>query len=105
MFMYTVIETDIFQKHISDIWTEDERLEFVSWIANNPLAGDVVPRTGGVRKVRWKRNGMGKSGGTRVIYYNMLDDGEIWLLIAYTKSRFDNLPTNVLLKLKELIHG
>ena len=103
--MYTVIETDIFQKHISNIWTEEERLEFVSWIANNPLTGDVVPRAGGVRKVRWKRSGMGKSGGIRVIYYNMFDDGEIWLLIAYTKSKFDNLPRNVLLKLKELING
>ncbi|WAW06092.1 type II toxin-antitoxin system RelE/ParE family toxin [Oxalobacter formigenes] len=105
MLMYTVIETDIFQKHISNIWTEEERLEFVSWIANNPLAGDVVPRAGGVRKVRWKRSGMGKSGGIRVIYYNMFDDGEIWLLIAYSKSKFDNLPPNVLLKLKELING
>ena len=105
MLMYTVSETDIFQKHISNIWTEEERLEFVSWIANNPLAGDVVPRAGGVRKVRWKRSGMGKSGGIRVIYYNMLDDGEIWLLIAYSKSKFDNLPPNVLLKLKELING
>lgn len=105
MLMYTVIETDIFQKHISNIWTEEERLEFVSWIANNPLAGDVVPRAGGVRKVRWKRSGMGKSGGIRVIYYNMFDDGEIWLLIAYTKSKFDNLSPNVLLKLKELING
>lgn len=103
--MYTVIETDIFQKHISNIWTEEERLEFVSWIANNPLAGDVVSRAGGVRKVRWKRSGMGKSGGIRVIYYNMFDDGEIWLLIAYTKSKFDNLSPNVLLKLKELING
>ena len=103
--MYTVIETDIFQKHISNIWTEEERQEFVGWIANNPLAGDVVPRAGGVRKVRWKRSGMGKSGGIRVIYYNMLDDGEIWLLIAYSKSKFDNLPPNVLLKLKELING
>ena len=105
MRMYTVIETDIFQKHISDIWTEEERLEFVSWIANNPLAGDAVPRAGGVRKVRWKRSGMGKSGGIRVIYYNMLDDEEIWLLIAYTKSKFDNLPPNVMSKLKELING
>ena len=105
MLRYTVIETDIFQKQISNIWTEEERLEFVSWIANNPLAGDVVPRAAGVRKVRWKRSGMGKSGGTRVIYYNMLDDGEIWLLIAYSKSKFDNLPPNVLLKLKELING
>lgn len=103
--MYTVCETPVFKKHINDIWSEDERLEFISWIANNPLSGDVVPQAGGVRKVRWKRGGMGKSGGVRVIYYNMPDDGNIWLLIAYTKSKFDNLPPNVLQQLKEAING
>ena len=36
---------------------------------------------------------MGKRGGARVVYYNILDDGEIWLLIVYSKAKFDNLPT------------
>ncbi|WP_081729307.1 helix-turn-helix domain-containing protein [Pseudomonas sp. QTF5] len=47
--------------------------------------------SGGLRKVRWSRSGMGKRGGTRVIYYNTLSEGSIWLLIAYTKTKFDNL--------------
>lgn len=48
---------------------------------------------------------MGKRGGARVIYFNM-PDGRIWLLIAYTKSKFDNLPAAFLEKLKaEVEHG
>ena len=104
--MYTVIETPTFQRCANDIWLDDERLEFVSWIAENPLAGDVIKGTQGLRKVRWSRAGMGKRGGVRVIYYNTLDDGSIWLLIAYTKTKFDNLPTEFLNQLKEAInHG
>lgn len=49
---------------------------------------------------------MGKRGGARVIYYNTLDEGLIWLLIVYTKAKFDNLPTALLNQLKEEIdHG
>jgi len=64
------------------------------------LAGDVVPGSGGLRKVRWTRNGMGKRGGTPVIYYNALSEGSIGLLIAYTKAKFDNLPAAFLKQLK-----
>lgn len=104
--MYTIIETPTFQKYAADIWQDDEREAFMAWIAENPLAGDVIPGTRGLRKIRWSRSGMGKRGGTRVIYYNMLDDGHIWLLIAYTKAKYDILPTEFLNQLREAIdHG
>ncbi len=45
------------------VWSDAEREEFVSYIAANPKAGDVIPETGGVRKVRWNREGSGKRGG------------------------------------------
>ncbi|CAN7375637.1 transcriptional regulator [Caballeronia sp. LjRoot34] len=99
--MYTIVETEIFQRYAADIWREAERETFIAWLANNPLSGDVVPGTGGLRKVRWSRPGMGKRGGARVIYYNLLDDGCIWLLIAYTKAKFDNLPASFLNQLRE----
>ncbi|WAW10385.1 transcriptional regulator [Oxalobacter vibrioformis] len=99
--MYTVSETGIFQRYADEIWAEDERLGFIHWIAQNPFAGDVIPGAQGIRKVRWKSSGRGKRGGARVIYYNMLDDGHIWLLIVYTKAKFDNLDNATLLKLKE----
>ena len=70
--MYTIIETPTFQKHAADIWQDDELEAFIAWIAENPLAGDVIPGASGLRKVRWSRSGMGKRGGARVIYYNML---------------------------------
>lgn len=103
--MNTVAETEVFQRYAADIWSEQERSEFINWIAANPLAGDLIIGSGGCRKVRWSRSGMGKRGGTRVIYFNG-DDGRIWLLIAYTKAKFDNLPADFLAKLKhEVSHG
>lgn len=75
------------------------------WIANNTLAGDVIQGSGGCRKVCWSCSGVGKRGGSRIIYCNG-DDGRVWLLIVYTKAKFDNLPTEFLVKLKhEVEHG
>ena len=61
--MFTIIETEIFKRHAESIWDDGERHEFITWLAANPLAGDVVPGSGGLRKVRWSRSGMGKRGG------------------------------------------
>ncbi len=103
--MRTVIETEIFKRYADDIWSEPEREEFIRWIAANPLSGDVIPGSDGLRKVRWSRQGMGKRGGARVIYYNAEEAQYIWLLIAYKKSKFDNLPASTLSKLKEAMNG
>ena len=58
-FMRTVAETAIFQRYADEIWSEEERLEFITWIALNPSAGALVPGSGGCRKVRWSRAGQG----------------------------------------------
>jgi len=102
--MNTVSETPIFQKYAEEVWSESERSEFISWIAANPQAGDVVPGSGGCRKVRWTRQGMGKRGGARVIYFNEIE-GSIWLLIVYAKSKFDNLPAEFLAQLKSEVEN
>jgi len=103
--MFTVIETPIFSKLCLDYWTDDERGAFASWIAANPESGDVIPGSGGCRKVRWSRAGSGKRGGVRVIHYNQLANGRIYLLLIYAKSAKDNVPANVLLKIKEALHA
>jgi hypothetical protein len=103
--MNTVAETDVFQRYALSVWTDEERSAFVNWIAENPLSGDVIPGSGGCRKVRWSRSGMGKRAGVRVIYFNGAD-GRVWLLIVYAKAKFDNLPAEFLAKLKyEVEHG
>ncbi len=101
--MYTVIETPTFARLAADYWTEEERSTFISYIAVNPEAGDVVPGSGGVRKVRWGYVGRGKRGGVRVIYFNRLSHGEIWLLLIYGKSATENIPSHVLRRIKEEI--
>ena len=103
--MFTVVETQAFSKLCGDYWTEDAREAFAAWIAANPEAGDVVPGSGGCRKVRWSRAGTGKRGGVRIIYYNQRADGRIYLLLIYAKSAEDNVSARILLKIKEALHA
>jgi hypothetical protein len=99
--MLTVIESPFFLSKTADFLDDDTRQELIDWIAVNPLAGDLIKGTGGLRKVRWGLPGRGKSGGMRVITYYIKPDGEIWLLMGYTKTKFDNLPADFLLALKK----
>lgn len=82
----TVIETATFQRQAEKVWSEDERLEFIDWIAAHPESGDVIPGADGARKVRWSRAGHGKRGGVRVIYFNFAEDGTVVLVMLYTKA-------------------
>ena len=97
--MLTVVETLLFQRQWPLYWTEEQRGEFASFIAQHPTAGDVVAESGGIRKVRWGRTGSGKSGGVRVIYFTRLAQGELVLLTLYAKAKTDNLTGS---KLKEI---
>ncbi len=63
MSMYTIIELPTFSNNAKSIWDEAERGEFCVWLTENPLAGDVIPKSGGCRKVHWRRSGTGKQGG------------------------------------------
>lgn len=63
----------------------------------------MIVGSGGLRKVRWSRSGQGKRGGVRIITYVLAEDGQVWLLIGYTKAKFDNLPTEFLVALREEI--
>jgi hypothetical protein len=80
-----VAETPLFVRQADSIWNEQEREEFVNYIARNPEAGDVIPESGGVRKVRWGRAGDGKRGGARVIYFYHDDTRPLYLLLVYAK--------------------
>jgi hypothetical protein len=100
--MLTVVETNLFQRQWPNYWTEEERGEFAAYIAEHPSAGDVIPESGGIRKLRWKRAGSGKSGGVRVIYFTRNAEGEVVLLTLYAKSKTDNITGP---KLKEIRHA
>lgn len=97
--MFTVVETPLFQKQWPLYWSEEERGEFAAYIAKRRDAGDVVPESGGIRKVRWRRAGSGKSGGVRIIYFIRTVEEEVVLLTLYAKAKTDNLTGP---KLKEI---
>ncbi|MDR2624795.1 MAG: hypothetical protein LBC37_00500 [Zoogloeaceae bacterium] len=99
--MLTVVETPEFLAWSENVWSENERNDFVGWIAANPDAGVVIPHTNGLRKLRFSRQGMGKQGGARVIYYLQRPEGQIVLLLVYAKAKFDDLRPEFLRKLKE----
>lgn len=98
--MYTVIETPTFQAQASKIWSEAERTAFITYIAENPETGDVIPNADGARKIRWAAQGKGKRGGARVIYFNMLDDGVVVLIAVYSKSEQTNISPKTVKGLK-----
>ncbi len=100
------METPLFARLRPDYWTQDEFGEFAAFLSGHPEAGEVIPKSGGCRKLRWARPGMGKRGGTRVIYFNQLPVGRIVLLLIYAKSARENVATNVLRDMaKELKDG
>ena len=88
--LITVAETLPFLRQAASLWGEDERNTFVDYIARNPEAGDVIPDSGGVRKVRRSRSGTGKRGGVRVIYFYHDDTMPLYLLLIYAKTQREN---------------
>ncbi len=82
----SVVETPEFLAATKRIMDEQERSQLVDHLARNPLAGDLIPGTGGVRKLRWALEGRGKRGGARVVYYYHSDAMPIFALTAYAKN-------------------
>lgn len=87
----TVAETPLFRRQSQDVWDDAECEAFIDFIARNPEEGDLIPETGGVRKIRWARPGSGKRGGVRVVYFFHNGDRPLYLLMVYAKARQENL--------------
>jgi len=87
----TVAETGLFMRQADDVWDAVERNAFVDFIARNPEAGDIIPDTGGVRKLRWRKAGTGKRGGVRVVYFYYDPECPIYLLMVYAKARREDM--------------
>jgi hypothetical protein len=98
--MLTIVETPTFVADADRVWSEGERLAFFAWIAADPEAGDVISGSGGCRKVRWSRAGIGKRGGARVIYFVRTVSGELWMLVAYSKRVRGNIPAHLLREIR-----
>lgn len=84
--MQTVAETPTFTRQAEALFSEEEKRELIDFLAEYPLAGDEIPGTGGVRKMRYAASGRGKRGGARVIYYYLDDEVPLYALLVYAKN-------------------
>lgn len=101
--MHTFIELPTFAKYREDYLDDADFASLQAQLSAQPTKGDVVPGTGGVRKLRWTRAGMGKRGGLRIIYYVQDTKGRIWLLTLFAKSARENIAAATLRKIREVI--
>jgi hypothetical protein len=87
------IEAPTFTALIAEYMEDDEYWAFQSFLSGEPEAGDVIPGTGGFRKLRWadRRRSKGKRGGLRIVYYYLLTDAQIWLMTVYGKGEVADL--------------
>ena len=89
--LITVVETRPFQQRVIGRLSDAERLAFIAYIAAHPEAGDIVPATGGVRKVRWGVDSRGKRSGVHVMYYYHNEEMPIFLLDVFAKNEKDDI--------------
>ncbi len=99
--VFTFIESSAFERVRRAYLDDDEYAELQQFMMQHPEAGQVVPGSGGVRKLRWSRPGMGKRGGLRVIYFVRYDPNKFWLLTVYAKAQRDDVPAHILKQLLE----
>ena len=99
--MYTIIETPVYLRQADALLEDDERESIAAYLALNPNAGSVIRNSDGIRKLRWRAADGGKRGGYRVIYFNKLEQGQIWLLTVFSKRQHENISTRDLAKVRK----
>ena len=87
----TVVETPEFLSATRKLLDDADRALLVDHLAWNPAAGDLIPGTGGVRKLRWALAGRGKRGGARVVYFYHDARMPLFILTAYAKNDQNDL--------------
>jgi len=101
--MFSFIETKLFTRLVQEYLSEEEYAKLQGFLIHNPGAGDIVPGSGGLRKLRWGGKGRGKRGGFRVIYYARTAQGQIWMLTIYPKSVTGTIPAHTLRQIRKEI--
>jgi len=98
-------ETPLFTKILSDYLSDQDYRALQIALLENSNMGDLMPGTGGFRKLRWQdsRRGKGKRGGLRVISYHLMEDQQIWFFTLYDKNEAVDLTSDEKKQLKQAI--
>jgi mRNA-degrading endonuclease RelE of RelBE toxin-antitoxin system len=97
------VETPVFTREVTELLSDDEYRGLQLALLFRPEQGPLIPKSGGLRKLRWKRVGGGKRGGLRVIYYWDKDPETIYMLLVYPKSQQEDLTPTQLRVLSKLV--
>ena len=103
MTVMVIVETTIFSRLIQELMTDDEYRALQEVLIHRPDMGSLVKGSGGLRKVRWKLEGRGKSGGARVIYYWATSDEQIRMIYAYPKGQQASLSDAQVALLRKIV--
>ncbi|MBP2169863.1 hypothetical protein J2125_003055 [Erwinia toletana] len=99
---FEFIETVVFSKQRRYLLNDDSFRELQEYLLTHHDEGDTIIKTGGCKKIRWGRPGMGKQGGVRIIYYLLTHSGRLYLLTVYPKNAKDDLSESEKAILKAL---
>lgn len=98
-----LVETRVFTREVTELLSDEEYRALQLALVFRPEQGNLIPGSGGLRKLRWLARGTGKRGGLRVIYYWDKPANRVYLLRVYRKSRQDDLTPQQLRLLRRLV--
>lgn len=97
------IQTPIFTKELQNLLEDEEYRALQLALLFRPEQGVIIPGAGGLRKIRWRQKGKGKRGGCRVIYYWDEAHEIFYMLLAYAKSKQEDLTPAQMKVLTKLV--
>ena len=97
-----IVETSVFTRRIQDCMSDEEYRELQVFLVGSPASGNLIPGSGGLRKLRWSGSGRGKRGGTRIIYYWWVPE-TLFMLFPYRKSEAEDLTSDQVRQLKAVV--
>ena len=96
-------ETSVFTKQATKLLDAQSYRLLQLHLVADPTAGDLIKRSGGLRKIRWQSSGRGKRGGVRVIYYWATEHAALLMLLMYPKNEQDDLTADQVKTLAALV--
>ena len=100
-----IVETSVFTRQVQKLLSDDEYRELQVALINDPGMGQIIVGSGGLRKVRWRGSGRGKSGGTRAIYYWAVSPDQLLMLLIYSKNERADLSRDQLKVLRTIVEN
>jgi hypothetical protein len=101
--MITVAELSEYSNKARKLLNAEEQKNIIDYLSAHPKSGDIVQGTGGIRKLRWKRDAAGKRGGVRVIYYYHNEKIPLYFFTLFGKNQKSNLSKSEQAALAKLV--